>query len=94
MKLQIKDLDYNKTINKETDGLTWIECNEFSTNTQIFFPDEIAIEVGCNYASADGGETWDINDIRHDIECYFTNDIESILEKTIEFIQSYGDNVE
>ena len=94
MKLQIKDLDYNETIDKETDGLTWIDCDKFSTNTQIFFPDEIAIEVGCNYASENGGEIWDINDIRHDIECYFTNDIESILEKTIEFIQDYGDNVE
>lgn len=94
MQIIIKDLNYNNEIKKETDGLTWISCNDFATNTQIFFPNEIAIEVGCNFASEDGGEIWDIDDVRHDIECYFTDYIESILESTIDFIEDYGDKVE
>ena len=93
MKIKIQDLNNNYIVEKETDGLPWIDC-DFETETCVFFPQEIAIEVGCNFASENGGENWDINNVRHDIECYFTNYIEGILDKTIEFIRDYGDDVQ
>ena len=94
MKIKIKDIDSDITIEKETDGLPWIDCEDFKTETCIFFPQEIAIEVGCNFSSEKGGEIWNIDDIRHDVECYFTNYIECIIDKTIEYINDYGDEVQ
>lgn len=93
MKILIKDISNKEEICKQTDGITWIDCDKFETNTQIFFPDEIAIEVSCNFSSGDGEEVWNLSDIRHDIECYFTDYIENILDKTIEIIEDYGDTV-
>lgn len=93
MKIKIQDLNNNYIVEKETNGLPWIDC-DFETETCVFFPQEIAIEVGFNFISENGGEIFGIDDVRHDIECYFTDYIESILEKTTEFIRDYGDDVQ
>ena len=92
MKIKIQDLNNNYIIEKETNGLPWIDC-DFETETCVFFPQEIAIEVGFNFVSENGGEVHDYGDVRHDIECYFTNYIEDIFDKTIELLESYGDAV-
>ena len=62
MTIKIEDINNNEIIEKETDGLTWIDSDNFETETCVFFPQEIAIEVGCNYSSTNGGEVFDIND--------------------------------
>lgn len=85
MKLKI-----NNTI-IETDGTTWYDIDD-EVPTSLFIPSEIAIEVGMNFYEGNGS-VFNIDDIRHDIELYFTDSIENILEQTINIIRDYGDDV-
>lgn len=90
MNIEIKDIDNNDSIIKNTIGTQWIDC-DFETETCVFFPDEIAIEVSGYYTGEN--ETWNVKDIENDIKGYFDDYIYSILERTIEIIQAYGGDV-
>lgn len=94
MNLRIANLDDNREIRElSTTNIKFYDCFFEEQSFTIFFPDNIAKEIAEYYTESLEEDPYDIWDIREDVDNYFLDYSEVVIDKVIELIEKYGNKV-